>query len=89
MKVLYQIGQRQLRTDRGAPVLEPRLHAVSARDVWRQAPEALFADLPRDLPYYVTFDVDCMSAVECPETGTPVVVFPVCQDTSARGNWVC
>jgi arginase family enzyme len=31
--------------------------------------EEVFRDSPRDLPYYLSFDVDCMSMTVAPETG--------------------
>jgi len=72
LQSFFQVGTRQLRVDRGTPVVDGRLFAASARDVARLTPEVLFASLNRELPYYLTFDVDCMSPTECPETGTPV-----------------
>jgi len=72
LKSLFQVGQRQLRTDRAEPTSDSRLQFVSSLDVWRKSPAEVFANLPPELPCYLTFDVDCMSATECPETGTPV-----------------
>jgi arginase family enzyme len=34
-------------------------------------PAAVLKGLPRELPYYLSFDVDCMAPELAPETGTP------------------
>ncbi len=72
LQQLLQVGPRQLRDDRTTAVVDRRLSWVSSLEVWQKSPEQVFANLRRDIPHYVTFDVDCMSAAECPETGTPV-----------------
>jgi arginase family enzyme len=51
---------------------DDRVRYLSARELQRCSPEAVFADLPRDLPYYLSFDIDCMDPIVAPETGTPV-----------------
>ena len=75
VEVLFQVGVRTL--ERVEPLTrrvdEPRLRSVSARELHRLAdPTAAFAALPRGIPYYVTFDIDCMDPAIAPETGAPV-----------------
>lgn len=72
---VHQIGLRGFQ-----PVLakqrlvdDPRISYVSAREVARLQPEQVFAGLPRDLPYYLTFDIDCMTPQQAPETGTRMI----------------
>lgn len=72
---VHQIGLRGFQ-----PVLpkqrrneDPRMSYVSAREAARLRPEDVFAGLPRDLPYYLTFDIDCMTPQQAPETGTRVI----------------
>jgi agmatinase len=49
-----------------------RVRYVSARELQRLPPAEVFAGLPRDLPYYLSFDIDCLDPSIAPETGTPV-----------------
>ncbi len=72
LKVILQLGLRtlQLPDDRTTLVEEPRLHYVPARRLRTMEPEAVFSSLPRDIPYYLSFDVDCM---DVDETGCPVI----------------
>lgn len=72
---VHQIGLRGFQ-----PVLakqrlvdDPRISYVSAREAARLRPEEVFAGLPRDLPYYLTFDIDCMTPQQAPETGTRMI----------------
>lgn len=44
---------------------------VTAREALRGDALRVLAELPRDLPYYLTFDVDCIDAALVRETGTP------------------
>ncbi|EYF04573.1 arginase family protein [Chondromyces apiculatus] len=69
---LFQLGLRTLdvipathrkRTD-------PRIRFVSARELSRRSPREVFAGVPRDLPWYLSFDVDCMAPHLARETGT-------------------
>lgn len=72
LRYLRQIGLRTI--EPAGPhevVADPRVTYVSAREVQRLTPEEIFADLPRGLPCYLTFDIDCMAPELCPETGTP------------------
>ncbi|AKT42424.1 uncharacterized protein CMC5_066500 [Chondromyces crocatus] len=49
---------------------DPRIHFVTARELSRRSPREVFARLPRDLPWYLSFDVDCMAPHLARETGT-------------------
>ena len=49
----------------------PKRKVVSARQAVEGRAHALLAALPRDLPYYLTFDIDCIDGAVVPETGTP------------------
>jgi len=70
---LFQIGVRTFESARPSELSkDPRLSYVSPSEVARSTPEEIFRDLPRDIPYYLTFDVDCIDPVFVPETGTPV-----------------
>jgi len=67
---LVQFGVRQLLAEE----IEPNdkvVHwpGVSATTVGL---ESVLADLPADLPYYVTIDVDCLDPLVMPSTGTPL-----------------
>lgn len=74
MKHLLQVGLRitewldpaNLRNDQ-------RVQYVSARQVQHMTPAKVFEKLPRDIPYYLSFDIDCMSPYFAPETGTPII----------------
>jgi arginase family enzyme len=50
----------------------PKRTVISARAAARGAALAALAALPRDLPYYLSFDIDCIDAATVRETGTPV-----------------
>lgn len=50
----------------------PKRRVVTARQAARGAAMAALESLPRDLPYYLSFDIDCLDASVVRETGTPV-----------------
>ncbi len=74
VRYLYQVGLRTL--EPVLPMFQPgtddRVRYVSAFELQYLNPADVFADLPTDIPVYVSFDVDCMAPDVCPETGTPV-----------------
>jgi agmatinase len=73
LKHLVQIGLRTVEFVRsGVLVEDPRLRYVSGFEAQTRAVEELFATLPRDIPWYLTFDIDCLSPTVAPDTGTPV-----------------
>lgn len=73
LKRLHQIGLRTVEMVWSPSVpVDERLSYVSAREVQAMTPEEVFAGIPRDLPYYLSFDIDCVSPDVAPETGTPV-----------------
>jgi arginase family enzyme len=73
LAILLQLGLRVLeRVGRDDLVDDPRVRYRSARELQRLAPEEVFAELPRDIPYYLSFDIDCIDPRWAPETGTPV-----------------
>lgn len=70
---ITQIGLRVL--ERMTPYAQrvpcPKRRVVSAREVTQGKAMALLEALPRDLPYYLSFDIDCLDAAVVRETGTP------------------
>lgn len=74
VKVLMQIGLRTLEPVRAhhVPVHDPRLRYVGSRALRQWSPADVFQGLPTDIPYYVSFDVDCLLPACAPETGSPV-----------------
>ncbi len=67
---LVQFGVRQLLAEEIPPINKIGFWpGVSAAE----APlGSILADLPEDLPYYVTIDVDCLDPLVMPSTGTPL-----------------
>lgn len=51
---------------------EPRIRYRSARELHRLTPEQAFDGVPDGIPYYLTFDIDCLDPAIAPETGTPL-----------------
>ncbi len=47
----------------------PKRRVLTAREIARA--EEWLAALPRDIPYYLSFDIDCIDAAAARETGTP------------------
>lgn len=71
--VLMQLGLRMM--DRANPAtlrFAERLKWVNARQLSRVDPARVFADLDENIPYYLSFDIDCLDPVVAPETGTPL-----------------
>jgi arginase family enzyme len=70
---LVQIGLRVI--ERMPPYAVQRACSkrtiVTAREAMRGEALEVLARLPRDIPYYLTFDVDCLDATIVRETGTP------------------
>lgn len=72
LKRLFQLGLRMSEhVEAGKLRADPRVSYVSARELQRRSPEQVFAGLDRTLPYYLSFDVDCLDPSIAPETGTP------------------
>lgn len=75
LRSLFQVGLRMIEPLRDPGdfdhVVDDRVRYVSALELQELKAPDVFASLDRDLPYYLTFDVDCMSPTICPETGTP------------------
>jgi guanidinobutyrase len=74
VKTLFQVGLRGLAPvpADASPVSDPRIAYVSALEVQKSGPEELLRELPRNIPYYLTFDVDCLAPHVAPETGAPL-----------------
>lgn len=76
---LFQLVQIGLRAGfehvaaEARPVHRPKLSWVSARECAGKSPEAILARLPRDIPWYLTFDIDVMDPVYAPETSSPEI----------------
>jgi arginase family enzyme len=73
LRVLRQFGLRTFEAA-SAPSLhqDPRVDYISARELQHLSMDAVFAGLPRDIPYYLSFDIDCIDPLHAPETGTPL-----------------
>lgn len=54
------------------PTSDRRVAYVSARELQDRTAASVLRKLPRGLPYYLTFDVDCLAPHAAPETGAPV-----------------
>jgi guanidinobutyrase len=54
------------------PTSDRRVAYVSARELQDRSAASVFRKLPRGLPCYLTFDVDCLAPHAAPETGAPV-----------------
>src|SRR5262249_51073530 len=72
---MLQIGLRGMErvADHVVPAPDPRLQFISAREVRAGAGLQALANLPKDIGYYLSFDVDCMNVALAPETGTPAM----------------
>lgn len=75
LAALVQIG---LRTSEAPPpdadpVTDDRIRCVSSYALRRGGAQALLDSLDRDIPWYLSFDVDCLDPAVAPETGTTVV----------------
>ncbi len=74
LAVMRQIGLRvtfEHQDARAEPIIEPRLDYVSALQCQEMSPAEVFAGLPTDIPYYLSFDVDVLDPAYAPETGMP------------------
>lgn len=71
---LVQLGLRTLeaRIPGTQPVVEPRLRWRSSHALRALSPAQALADVPKDVPCYLSFDVDVLAPEVAPETGTPV-----------------
>ncbi|MCX4247766.1 arginase family protein [Paraliomyxa miuraensis] len=72
LRCLLQLGLRGLVTSYGKLgfVGDERVRYIPARRLETSSPERVFAQVPRDLPYYVTFDA---TALDVSETAEPVI----------------
>lgn len=70
LAALRQVGVRHLhRTPKGTVRRrDPRVRYVSAFEAAGRSPREIFAGLRRDLPYYLSFDVDVLDPSIAPET---------------------
>lgn len=70
---ILQIGLRMV--ERISPyarrVPQPKRSLVTAREVATGGALRALESLPRDIPYYLTFDIDCVDGAVARETGTP------------------
>lgn len=72
---LRQFGLRTMErvsTKIASRVHDPRISYFSAMELQRMSPQEALSGLDRDLPYYLSFDIDCVRPEEAPETGSPV-----------------
>lgn len=70
---LHQLGVRvaDLISTADEVTEDPKMSYYSALELHRMSARDALACLPRDLPYYLTFDVDCLAPHWCPSTDTP------------------
>ena len=72
---ILQIGLRML--ERVSPYArrsaQPKRSVVTAREAAQGGAMRALEALPRDIPYYLTFDVDCIDGAVVRETGTPAL----------------
>ena len=70
---LLQLGLRVFDVAFAAQLQDDsRLEYFSAYELQNMSPEKVFAGLPDDIPYYLSFDIDCIDPLVAPETGTPL-----------------
>ncbi len=74
LKMLFQLGVRDLfRPPNGArPIRDKRVRYCSSLELLSKTAETVFRHLPRDIPYYLSFDVDVLDPAYAPETCFPV-----------------
>ncbi|MCC7537615.1 MAG: arginase family protein [Deltaproteobacteria bacterium] len=74
LRVLHQIGLRTVEDQPVGtrPARDRRVRWVSSRELARMRPADVFRGLPTTIPYYLSFDIDCMDPSVAPETGTRV-----------------
>ena len=68
---LLQLGVRTLevKPKRTRQILDRRIRWHSARELGRMTPAEALQSLPREVPCYLSFDVDCLDPGVAPETG--------------------
>lgn len=69
IRTVLQLGVRHLLPE--PPYVSDKVVSHSGRG-WLPGISEIVAALPSDLPYYVTFDVDCLDPGVISQTGTPV-----------------
>ncbi|MEX1364667.1 MAG: arginase family protein [Nannocystaceae bacterium] len=72
--ILHQVGLRTREVFEPASqelAHDARVTYNSAYELRRSSPSEALAHLPRDIPYYVTFDIDCLDPSQCGLTDTP------------------
>ncbi len=74
VKSIVQIGLRGI--ERMSPFARrvpcPKRTVVTAREASAGRAQQTLEALPRDIPYYLSFDIDCIDAAIARETGTPL-----------------
>jgi arginase family enzyme len=71
---IVQIGLRGIErvTPFATRVPCPKRSVISARQAQGGLALRALEDLPKDIPYYLSFDIDCLDAALARETGTPL-----------------
>jgi agmatinase len=70
VRLVAQFGIRQLEAP--PPVETPKRRVWPGRSASHVSPEKLLAELPSDIPYHLTIDVDALDPTVMPATGTPL-----------------
>jgi agmatinase len=76
VKSLWQIGIRDAYrqpTEGLRAELQPCLGTLSAYEAETSGYDRLFDNMDRDLPWFISFDVDVLAGSERPHTATPVL----------------
>jgi len=70
---LFQLGLRGVQPIyRSQLKRDPRIGCRTARELQHLRPEQAFEGVSDEIPYYLTFDIDCLDPTIAPETGTPL-----------------
>lgn len=70
---LFQLGLRGVQPMSQSRLRhDPRIRYRSARELRQLRPEQAFEGVSDKIPYYLTFDIDCIDPSIAPETGTPL-----------------
>jgi arginase family enzyme len=74
MQRIVQIGLRGIErvTPFATRIPCAKRSVITARQARAGLALRALEDLPRDIPYYLSFDIDCLDAALAPETGTPL-----------------
>ncbi|MDF0604304.1 arginase family protein [Neisseriaceae bacterium TC5R-5] len=73
---IWQIGIRDLYyqpTENLQAIQDPKIQTLSAFEAETTGYHRLWSNMDPNLPWFISFDVDVLAGVDCPETATPVL----------------